>query len=227
MYKHAISLTCPNADTTVKDLATLQSSCPSVTPGVDGNYFSIASEDRLGVAQTHQFQSSGETGNIWGSYYSDVDGVKTKDTSSVKNNEYAEMPRSFNNTTAIGLYNYFAATTENLPSGYPPDSICPRGWDLAGGSETPLFPVASYNIVHGLDGVNNAKKLPVSFQSSGLYDDVHGTLNRWNDAGYYWLGSHGSKSNAYGIAYDANTFWRAAGNNTIRGLAIRCIHLDD
>ena len=65
MYKHAISLTCPNADTTVKDLATLQSSCPSVTPGIGGNYFSIASEERLGIAQTTQFQSGVQTGADW------------------------------------------------------------------------------------------------------------------------------------------------------------------
>ena len=65
MYKHAISLTCPNADTTVRDLATLQSSCPSVTPGVTGNYFSIASAERLGTAQAAQFQSGNQTGNDW------------------------------------------------------------------------------------------------------------------------------------------------------------------
>ena len=68
MYKHAITLTCADIDAEDLDDMTAEEmaeACPAVTPGATGNYFSIASEERLGTAQTVQFQSITLTGKSW------------------------------------------------------------------------------------------------------------------------------------------------------------------
>ena len=159
MYKHAISLTCPNADTTVRDLATLQSSCPSVTPGVDGNYFSIASAERLGTAQTAQFQSGNQTGNDWhwGSRLNEAGDIiiSTDSTNAtaanrttglsawhqgngvwIENNSRAQMPRSYTPGDGIisSYYSWYATVAEsgdfNSDIVAAKDSVCPSGWKL-------------------------------------------------------------------------------------------------
>ena len=118
MYKHAISLTCPNADTTVKDLATLQSSCPSVTPGIDGNYFSIASAERLGTAQAVQFQSGDQRGAAyhWGSKLNEsgqlLDGNNLINIGSENNPSYRPSNHSENNTSSTPQT---GTTTQNTP----------------------------------------------------------------------------------------------------------------
>ena len=163
MYKHAISLTCPNADTTVRDLATLQSSCPSVTPGVDGNYFSIASAERLGTAQAAQFQSGNQTGVNWhwaailnesgelvGADSNCSNATAGMDTTYItslgkclEQNFRSQMPRTYQNSRVIfgEYYNWYAATSETgtfeqLSPLDAPDSVCPKGWKLPSRTES-------------------------------------------------------------------------------------------
>ena len=234
MYKHAISLTCPNADTTVKDLATLQSSCPSVTPGISGNYFSIASEDRLGVAQTHQFQVK-ETGNVWGSYYYNDDGVKTKGTSADNSNQYSDMPRSYyNESNALGSYmNWYAITAEsgsyNTISSSPNDSVCPAGWRLPELGTTSTTNQSWRNLLRSVyttaDSIST-RKLPLSFVAAGDYRYHAGEIRNVDRYVNTWSSSTGSaKSKAYFVRIFAQggQFDVDGTDVKVYGLTTRCV----
>ena len=230
MYKHAISLTCTGVSTAGKTVAELREDCPSVTPGINGNYFSIASNDRLGVAQDHQFQVE-ETGNIWGSYYSDVDGVKTKDTSSVKNNEYAEMPRELYTTGynyPRGHYNAYAATAETgkytTRLADVADSICPAGWKLPS-NFTNLR--SAYGWTDSTAGSEMLATAPLNFQFTGEYVANNGSLSYAGSRNYLFT------TRAYGSS-DWITLYRSGqrvmvGSNEpkIHGYNIRCVKRDD
>ena len=166
MYKHAISLTCPNADTTVKDLATLQSSCPAVTPGIDGNYFSIASQNLLGTAQAVQFQSGDQKGADyhWTSKFNESgEKIVSSDSTNaspanktpgrstwyingtwLEQNERSAISRSYQNEHGI-LYDWYAAVAESnsnqvYASFVASDSLCPSGWKMPNsGSDAPSY----------------------------------------------------------------------------------------
>ena len=128
--------------------------------GTESQYnFSALASKLLGQAQPAQFQSSDQTGYLWGSLYQDaddghggraysdsqtlvteggldviIDGITYK----VATNVNAEMPRSWDggDTDILygGLYNFYAATTESALSSFTnanaPDSLCPSGWML-------------------------------------------------------------------------------------------------
>ena len=244
MYKHAITLTCTDIDAEDLDdmtAAEMTEACPSVTPGVAGNYFSIASNDRLGVSQDHQFQSNGETGNIWGSYYSDVDGVKTKDTTSVKNNEYAQMPRFYRRgNNAFGdLYNWYAASAESglftTASGSVSDSLCPNGWKLSSSAydSTGIEGVISYPQLllyhYGLSADNEesgkiSRQVALSLVRSGIYHEGNGAVQNTNGNGMIWYSTAFDSDGVRGLSILGNVIRPRFNNGSskIRGNVIRC-----
>ncbi len=138
--------------------------------------FTGLSELLLGQAQPAQFQSSGQTGYIWGSAYQDdgnggISTSRTANTSgqsvtvsgvtyTVAINANSEMPRSYDNggaNTYGGYYNWYAATAESgtyaMASGDPSDSICPAGWQLPVDSTT-SGAKSWYNLIQSDDYYN-------------------------------------------------------------------------
>lgn len=145
----------------------------------------------LGQAnQLHQFQSSGETGYIWGSkctpIYDENDNTRIIDTTcdpSTKPgsnpNILTEIPRAYDRERNISLgsiYNFTALTAESPHESdayVAEDSICPSGWRIPdyytySPSKTwgKLLSTA-YSVAEG--SVSNSTRLPLSMVYAGYY----------------------------------------------------------
>ena len=160
MYDYALNLTCgaaPAEEASEEDKTTYNTCKANVTPGVTGNYFSIASESLLGTAQAAQFQSGNQYGANWhwltrknlaGETIYSNDGNQTAANADsgfsiwhvsgdiwLENNIRAQMPRSYaDGNNGYGTYlNWYAATAESgswSSTSEVDDSLCPKGWKL-------------------------------------------------------------------------------------------------
>ena len=130
-----------------------------ITSVTQENYFSVVSQDRLGIAQSAQFQSGNQTGTAWnwgsrlneaGETLYSTDGNQTAANADaglntwhqgsgvwIENNSRSDMPRSYHNgnNTYGDYYNWYSATAEtgkfSTPGGTTvSDSLCPKGWNL-------------------------------------------------------------------------------------------------
>ena len=211
MYDYALNLTCgaaPADDASDEAKATYNACKETVTPGVTGNYFSIASESLLGTAQSAQFHSDNQKGSSW--YWgtkcaptpSDASTISevTSTTCDYSNAGYANvltaMPRSYYDANHVGAfyYNWHAAVAESLgystdgPATAAQDSICPRGWTL----KRAIFNVSNTYY----DGtLRKATQIPLGLTRYGRYDYPSGTIDttsllNYHDAYSYRTGSY-------------------------------------
>ena len=195
----------------------------------------MASEYRLGQTQPNQFQNVSQTNYTWGSYYSDVDGVKTKGTTA-NNNAYSEMPRGYDRSNSIILgnfYNSYAATAETveyelLDTDYA-DSVCPSGWMLPNNSGNLSFwrMLSRYGIGAG-NGSADLQRAPLMFSVSMRYEwrgtGVGADLSTRRN-GYYWNNDdHAANYTHSGnvvAGYDKVLFQDAS--HSVYGQSIRCV----
>ena len=175
------------------------------------SYFPVISLDRLGAEQTYQFiPRGGGVGHFWGSkyYYDSETGLKTLGET-VLDNEFAKMPRSYNDgdiwtdgsaneigsterssgtpdnaSQYVGLhYNYYSAIAESdsyTEDNVPMDSICPRGWQLpVGNSSEKSF----RNLADSYDVLNSATNAQTHLMRAFPLSFVLGGFFPWRSGG--------------------------------------------
>ena len=191
------------------------------------NYFRIASLDRLGVEQPYQFQEEGQTGYVWGSYYSDVDGTKTLGDT-VNNNPYAEMPREY----AAGVqyrfnhyYNWYSATAESgayvTSAKEAQDSLCPSGWELPVSSVWQNLFINSYSITDGdATSTKVARSLPFAILYTGRFDT---TVNEFGGSVRFWNRYANDAKNGQDTGFWGNRIASYDGGSKVTGNPVRCV----
>ena len=213
MYDYALNLTCgaaPAQEASEEDKAAYNTCKATVTPGVDGNYFSIASASLLGTTQSVQFQSGNQRGYDWhwGSKLNESgelldgnnlgsDGKPINKTSPyvvkdgidiwIEENSRSAIPRSF--AREVGAYNWYAATagsgTYSMVTTTTEDSICPSGWRLTvAGDWSNLF--SASGLINNDDITLHSREKPISIASEVYYSAINGLALDGGGTSRFW-----------------------------------------
>ena len=203
------------------------------------NYFRIVSKERLGTAQTNQFQSGDQYGANWhwGSKCMETEGVVSCDDTVEPQFSTAliQMPRQYYSpVSSKSAFNWFAATAEDgkySTIATVNDSICPKGWNLPidGGTSTTidyswgklLSSLDTYALASGAEASRTVRKTPISFVTPYLYRHVDGSLQ---GTGNYWTATAVMESRARYLTFSTSELTVSKSSlNKPDGMGIRCV----
>ena len=237
MYDYALNLTCgaaPADDASDETKATYNACKATVTPGVTGNYFSIASASLLGTTQSAQFQSSDQQGSSWhwGSKCSAPGICDPNATPSY--NELSALPREYmsNNKVTGAYYNAYAASAGELTfeakSITLKDSICPSGWKIPTTSEAIsgswITALKNYGVFSSAEPTKAIRRQPWNFMPTGAFEIERGDINLSGQRGYYWSSNVSASSVVRHMYMNVND--ESLTNSSFsrpHGLSLRCV----
>ena len=231
---------------------TLAKSIDSSVAREQSSYFPVASQERLGISQTAQFQSGNQLGTSW--HWTSrkneagalIDSTGSNRTSGyyawdqgngvwVEHNSRTEIPRSYSsgNSSIGNFYNYYAATAESgkwsMTSGGTNDSICPNGWTIpiAGNSDINKswkgLLIGTYNLVLTGESSSVSRQLPLILAYGGAINPIVGSDTSLNRYGVMWTSSSLSRDFVNTVFYEGTGVDAGHQDLKSQGYAVRCV----
>ena len=202
----------------------------------------------LGQAQPAQFQSSDQTGYIWGTIYADNgDGtpnfdqilVTTGEIGVVNGIEYhvdtnanSVLPRTYSSGATHAhymFYNWYAASAEGLDYSNTRsdtvDSICPSGWKMpaCGYNATVDKTFAKLGSSYGASPYSEVRKAPVGLGLDGLYRASSGQIDNYGAIGRLWTTTNYAYGISFNLALLLNSYNPTSANSQAHGFTVRCV----
>lgn len=211
---------------------------PSVT---QSNYFSILSEDWLGVAQQNQFLSVSEAGTVYRwlstrnnsgntiSSAADCDASYSCSQNSegtwLEDSIYASIPRTYRSRYRR-FYNFYAATAEtelNANKTMAEESICPYAWTIPTKNSNEYGLQKLLNNIYMVNNSGEISKLPLVYPTGGTYNPNEGAVVYEASDSVYSLSDYNYSAHTHSTLYfnGAHIYWFSTA--WAGGQRIRCV----